>query len=70
MLKKLSHVTGRLVVASFIMMMSLPALGQIGREPIESAPESGSWMAFVLAIFFGIAVAIGCLMTPRRSHQD
>ena len=52
------------------MMSALPTLGQIGKEPVEPAPESASWMAFLLAIFLGIAVAIGCLMSPKRTHQD
>lgn len=52
------------------MMSALPALGQIGKEPVESAPESASWLAFVLALFFTAAIALGCLMSPKRTHQD
>lgn len=70
MLKRLKKVTVRVVLASLLMMSALPTLGQIGAEPVEPAPESASWMAFLLAIFFGIAVAVGCLMSPKRTHQD
>lgn len=70
MAKKLSQVTARVLVTSFLLMSALPTLAQIGKEPVEDAPESASWMAFLLAIFFGIAVAIGCLMSPKRTHQD
>ena len=70
MLKKLSQVTVRLVLASLLMMSAFPALAQIGKEPVEKAPESASWAAFLLAIFLAIAVAVGCLMSPKRTHQD
>ena len=70
-MKRLTEVTVRVVIASFLMMMlAMPTFAQIGSESVEKAPESGSWKAFVLAIFFGIAVAIGCLMSPKRTHQD
>jgi hypothetical protein len=70
MAKKLTEVTVRVVLASLLTMAALPTLAQIGKEPVEPAPESASWMAFLLAIFFAIAVAIGCLMSPKRTHQD
>ena len=70
MTKKRSLVTVRVLLASFMVFVAMPTLAQIGQEPVEEAPESASWMAFLLAIFFGIAVAVGCLMSPKRTHQD
>ena len=71
MFKKLSQVTTRIALASFLLMMtSLPTLAQIGREPIEDPPEAASWKAFLFVFFFLVAIAIGCLMTPKRTHQD
>lgn len=70
MAKKLSQVTVRVVLASLLLMTALPTLGQIGKEPVEPAPESTSWMAFLLAILLGVAIAVGCLMSPKRTHQD
>ncbi len=70
MTKKLSLVTVRALLTSFLVLVAMPTLAQIGQEPVEDAPESASWMAFLLAIFFGVAVAVGCLMSPKRSHQD
>jgi hypothetical protein len=52
------------------MMSAMPTFGQIGAEPVEPAPESASWLAFVLAIFFAVAVLVGCMMSPKRTHQD
>ena len=69
-MRRLTEVTVRVVIASLLMMSALPTFGQIGSEPVEKAPEAPSWMAFVLAIFFAAAVAIGCLMSPKRTHQD
>lgn len=70
MLNLFSKVTARVMLTSLLVMSALPTLGQIGQEPVEPAPESASWMAFLLAILFGVAVAIGCLMSPKRTHQD
>ena len=70
MRKKLSQVTVRVILASLMMMTTLPTLAQIGQEPVEPAPPTTSWMAFMLAIFFGVAVGVGCLMSPKRTHQD
>ena len=69
-MKRLTEVTVRVVIASLLMMSAMPTFGQIGAEPVEPAPESASWMAFVLAIFFAVAVLIGCMMSPKRTHQD
>jgi uncharacterized membrane protein len=70
MKQRLSLVTVRVITASLLLVSALPTLGQIGQEPVEPAPESASWLAFVLALFFLAAVAIGCLMSPKRTHQD
>ena len=71
MAKLLSRVTVRVVLASLMLMMfAMPTLAQIGREPVEEAEKQTSWQAFLLAIFLGIAIAVGCLMSPKRSHQD
>ncbi|MGB0768752.1 MAG: hypothetical protein ACPGYV_13710 [Phycisphaeraceae bacterium] len=71
MQKSFSKVTVRIVSASLLVLaMSMPTMAQIGREPVESPPESGAWKAFLLAIFFLGAVAMACLMTPKRSHLD
>lgn len=70
MTKPLARVTVRVMLASFVVLSALPTLGQIGQEQVEPAPESASWLAFVLALLFGVLVAIGCLMSPKRSHQD
>ena len=70
MAKMITRVTVRALLASLLLMLALPTFAQIGQEPVESAPESASWMAFLLAIFLGLAVAVGCLMSPKRSHQD
>jgi len=69
-MKRLTDVTLRVVTASLLMMSVLPTFGQIGSEPVEPAPESASWIAFVMAIFFAAAIAAGCLMSPKRTHQD
>ena len=60
----------RVVLASLLLMLAMPVLAQIGQEPVEPAPESTTWKAFLMAIFFGVAVAVGCLMSPKRTHQD
>ena len=71
MTKLLSRVTARVVLASLVLMMSaMPTLAQIGKEAVEDAEPQASWQAFLLAIFLGIAIAIGCLMSPKRTHQD
>ncbi|MFK7790672.1 MAG: hypothetical protein AB8C95_14415 [Phycisphaeraceae bacterium] len=70
MKKVIAKVTVRVVLASLVMMSALPALGQIGQEPVEPAPESASWLAFLLALLFGGLIALGCLMSPKRTHQD
>lgn len=70
MLNLFSKVTVRLVLTSLLVMSALPTLGQIGQEPVEPAPESASWMAFLMVLLFGVAVAVGCLMSPKRTHQD
>ena len=70
MFKKMSQVTVWACLASFVWLSAMPAFGQIGQEPVEPAPESASWLAFLLALLFGVAIAIGCLMSPKRTHQD
>ncbi|MFN3168003.1 MAG: hypothetical protein ACE37H_13165 [Phycisphaeraceae bacterium] len=69
--KTLTAVTARLVIASFLMMGSaMPVLAQVEEEAADAAPESGAWKAFALAIFFGLAIGVGCFMSPKRTHQD
>ncbi len=70
MLKRLAHVTGRLALASLLLTVALPVLAQVEDVALESAPEAGTWKALALAIFFGIAIGIGCFMSPKRTHQD
>lgn len=70
MKKAMAKVTGRVVLTSLVVMSALPTWAQIGQEPVESAPESASWLAFMLALLFGVLVAVGCLMSPKRTHQD
>ena len=71
MLKLFPRVTVRVVLASLTLMMSaMPTLAQIGKEAVEDAEPQTSWQAFLLAIFLGVAIAIGCLMSPKRTHQD
>ncbi len=66
----IATVTARLTAASFLLLApALPAAAQ-AQEETGSAPESGAWQALALAIFFGIAIGIGCFMSPKRSHQD
>jgi len=70
MKKAMAKVTVRVVLASLLMMSALPTWAQIGQETVEPAPESASWLAFLLAILFGGLIALGCLMSPKRTHQD
>jgi drug/metabolite transporter (DMT)-like permease len=71
MRKTFTAVTARLAIASFLLMSSaMPVLAQVEEEAAEAAPESGAWKAFALAIFFGLAIGVGCFMSPKRSHQD
>ena len=70
MLSRLTAVTARFTTASFLLLApALPAAAQ-AQEETGSAPEAGAWKALALAIFFGIAIGIGCFMSPKRSHQD
>jgi len=71
MRKTFTAVTARLAIASFLLMSSaMPVLAQVEEETAEAAPESGAWKAFALAIFFGLAIGVGCFMSPKRTHQD
>lgn len=70
-MKKLISVSVRRVLPSFgLVFASLPVLAQQREEAATQAPESGAWLAMLLAIFFLIAIAIGCFKTPKRTHLD
>lgn len=71
MTKLLSRVTVRVLLASLMLMMSaMPTLAQIGKEPVEPAEPQSTWKAFLFAIVLGVGIAVGCLMSPKRTHQD
>lgn len=70
MLKRLTTVTAWLGIASFLLIAALPVIAQVEEESGAAAPEAGTWKALALAIFFGIAIGVGCFMSPKRTHQD
>lgn len=70
MLKRLTHVTARLTAASLLLTAAIPVMAQVEEAVAPAATESGAWKALVLAIFFGLAIGVGCFMSPKRSHQD
>ena len=59
-----------MAAASFFLMVGLPVLAQGQQEAAKAAPEAGSWKALSIAIVLGIAIGVGCFMSPKRSHQD
>lgn len=71
MFNRLTAVTLRLAAASFLLMMSaMPALAQVKEETVDAAKDNGAWKALAMAILFGLAVCVGCFMSPKRGHQD
>lgn len=70
MLKRLTAVTVWIVTSSFFMAVALPVLAQADKEEASAAPESKAWVAFLFAIVLGAGIAVGCFMTPKRTHLD
>lgn len=67
---RMAQVTACVVLASLLLVSVFPAAAQIGQEAVEAPPEQASWIAFVLGLLFTAAVGVGCLMSPKRTHQD
>jgi len=51
----------------FVVLLASPAWAI---EKAGEPPESGGWIAMIIAIVLMIAVCVGSFMSSRRGHQD
>ena len=70
MANTLTHVTVRLLIASFMVFASSPLWAQAEQEEASVAPESGAWVGLLFVIVLFGAVCAGCFVSPKRTHQD
>ena len=60
----------RLLIASFMVFVSSPLWAQAEQEDATAAPDSGAWIGLLIAIVLFVALCVGCLYSPKRTHQD
>jgi len=61
-------VTVRGLIASLLMLVCTTSAWALPQA--DAAPKSDAWKGVGVGIIFLIAIAVGCFMSPRRSHLD
>jgi hypothetical protein len=58
-------------VVPAVVIATLPAAGAWAQKAdVGAAKEDMAWLSLVVAAGLCVVVAVGCFMSPKRSHQD